>query len=291
MSRYALTEDVERLLDCTINERSVNAMVRCPLHEDRRPSLSVHLDDGIFHCFSCGLSGTLEYLSRLTGKEASSRYYAHRARKRAEDPGDEVFNPGFTAMAKRFHDALLDGSNKEGKTAAVDFIDGRGLSRKVVREFTIGWNDEKKALTFPYINRDDVVTGIKYRHKDGFKTSETGSKYGLFGASHATGREAVLVCEGESDTLSTWTRYGDRYGVCGTSGASISESQWSLFSIDLFFAGRVVILHDADDAGDACAETAMRVFGKERCQRLRPPQGMDVSEFYMNGGTLEELGL
>lgn len=288
MSKYALTEEVERMLDCTINERAINAMVRCPLHEDRRPSLSIHLEEGVFHCFSCGERGTLERLSRLTGTALSGDMAIYRARKRAEEPGDEVFNPGFTSLANGFHNALLSG---EGRDAALSFIESRSLSKKVVREFRIGWSKEKKALSFPYYNRDDVVTGIKYRHADGFKTSETGSKYGIYGVTNVIGKGAVLVCEGESDTLSTWSRYGDRYGVCGTSGASISEAAWGLFSIDLFFAERIYILHDADEAGDACADNAMRVFGPDRCTRLRPPDGMDVSEFYMGGGTLEKLGL
>lgn len=291
MSKYTLTEDVERMLDCTINERSINAMVRCPLHEDRRPSLSIHLEDGVFHCFSCGEAGSIERLHRLTGTSMSSELYLHRARKRAEEPGEETFNPGFSAMADRFHDNLINGSSREGKDVAIAFIESRKMSRKVVREFRIGWNPDKKALSFPYINRDGIVTGIKYRHVDGFKTSETGSKYGLYNAANVIGKSAVLVCEGESDTLATWTRYGDRYSVCGTSGASISEAQWSLFSIDLFFAEKVYILHDADEAGDACADNAMKVFGDERCIRLRPTVGKDVSEFYLAGGTLEGLGL
>lgn len=290
MSKYALTEEVERLLDCHVNERGINAMVRCPLHEDRRPSLSIHLEDGVFHCFSCGESGSLERLYALTGTRMSSDLYIYRARKRAEDPGDEVFNPGFTSMADEFHENLI-AKGSSGKKAALDFIESRGLSRGIVREFRIGWNPKNHALSFPYINKDGIVTGIKYRHADGFKTSETGSKYGIYNALGAVGRDEVLVCEGESDTLSTWSKYGDKYAVCGTSGASISEGQWSLFSIDLFFAQRIYILHDADEAGDTCAENARRVFGDDRCVRLRPPEGTDVSEYYMSGGTLEELGL
>ena len=31
--------------------------VCCPFHEDRNPSLSIHLVSGGFHCFSCGAHG------------------------------------------------------------------------------------------------------------------------------------------------------------------------------------------------------------------------------------------
>ena len=29
----------------------------CPFHEDKRPSLAVHMDKGAFKCFSCGAKG------------------------------------------------------------------------------------------------------------------------------------------------------------------------------------------------------------------------------------------
>jgi hypothetical protein len=51
------------------------------------------------------------------------------------------------------------------------------------------------------------------------------------------------------------------------------------------------LAYDGDAAGDKCAETAMRVLGDERTRRLRPPDDTDLSEFYMGGGRLEDIGL
>jgi len=39
-----------------------NVMTNCIFHEDKNPSLSISLDEGLFHCFSCGESGTLRSL-------------------------------------------------------------------------------------------------------------------------------------------------------------------------------------------------------------------------------------
>lgn len=45
-------------------------LVRCPFHEDRRPSLSVDLDKGVFHCFGCGTGGGIKRFSELVGEAA-----------------------------------------------------------------------------------------------------------------------------------------------------------------------------------------------------------------------------
>lgn len=42
--------------------------VRCPFHgEDKHPSLSVDLDRGLFHCFSCGVGGGVKKFAELVG--------------------------------------------------------------------------------------------------------------------------------------------------------------------------------------------------------------------------------
>jgi len=40
----------------------------CPFHDDRRPSLSVNPDKGLFHCFGCGESGdVIDFIMKLDG--------------------------------------------------------------------------------------------------------------------------------------------------------------------------------------------------------------------------------
>ncbi len=43
-----------------------NGFYYCPLHEESQPSLSISFSKGIFHCFSCHESGTLNKLCKLT---------------------------------------------------------------------------------------------------------------------------------------------------------------------------------------------------------------------------------
>src|SRR5918912_4069083 len=51
------------------------AKVRCPFHDDDRPSCSVNLERGIFHCHagSCGASGNvLEFVHRMETKDGAT---------------------------------------------------------------------------------------------------------------------------------------------------------------------------------------------------------------------------
>jgi hypothetical protein len=54
--------DVVRRADTNLCNTSGSVMVRCPLpshgHFDRSPSLRLHLDDGVWHCFGCGQTET-----------------------------------------------------------------------------------------------------------------------------------------------------------------------------------------------------------------------------------------
>ena len=45
------------------------AVGRCPFHPDRNPSLSLCLDRGLFHCFSCGASGgdVIDFITKRDG--------------------------------------------------------------------------------------------------------------------------------------------------------------------------------------------------------------------------------
>jgi len=238
-------------------------------------------------CFSCQEKGNIYQLYRRLDKEISYDLRIAQAKSRAEQP--IITSRNFSAKANACIRSLQ--SSKVGQRMVRDFLDSRGIYSDAVSAFGLGYDEERDAIFFPYSDIDGRVTGIKYRYRNGFKASEPNSHYGLYGVNHALGKAEVIICEGESDTLSTWSRYHDEYGVCGTSGASVSDTQWSRFGLHLLFARRIYLLYDADEAGDKCAEIAMRVLGTDKCVRLRPSDECDASEFFLSGGTLEALGL
>ena len=62
-----------RWLDLAPLHGRARGVVRCRFHEDRRPSFSVDVDRGLFHCFQCGVSGGLRAFAALVGESPDQR--------------------------------------------------------------------------------------------------------------------------------------------------------------------------------------------------------------------------
>ena len=70
-ARHSLA-DVARRAGIDLYRSSGSVMAHCPLpshgHFDRSPSLRLHLDDGIWHCFGCGQTGdVVEWVCQSEG--------------------------------------------------------------------------------------------------------------------------------------------------------------------------------------------------------------------------------
>jgi DNA primase len=282
---YELTGQIEELLGQRTRGSGVNGSYFCPFHEERTPSFSIHLEEGLWYCFGCGRKGNLARLYRELGQELTEEQRHDLLIRSVYREPEPISN--FAPLANAHRRAF---KGPAGQALWQSFARVRPISLAAADHFGLGYSDKKGALAFPYWNDDGTVTAIKYRHRDGSKSSEGGSKRSLYGVSDIVGAATVLVCEGESDTLAAWSRT-NKATVCGSPGAGVSEKTWANWGLDFLFARQIYVAFDADEAGDAGAETAMRVLGGERCIRMRPTRGKDLSEHLINGGTFAELGL
>jgi|SRR6478752_2822992 len=285
--KYALTDVLADLLGERINERNVNTIVRCPLHGERRPSMSFNLDTGLWLCFACGERGNIYQLAEKMGAKLdynSVVLKVHEASVRApyieEEPHD------FSALAISQHNALVG----QRPSLVFEWLSSRGISTRAIRYFGLGWDSGR--IAFPYWD-DGKCIGIKYRDGSGRKTYEEGSRRGIYNIDRVRLRPVVYLMEGESDTLAMWQHLTDTVepdrlrsiGVGGFPGTGASSSQWETQALDLLLATTVYVAYDADDAGDKGAEVVMKAIG-DKAVRLRPTLGNDFNEHFMNGGTL-----
>src|SRR5215469_5318005 len=59
--------------------RGAQRSALCPFHPDKRPSLRVELDKGVFHCFACEAKGNmLEFVARMEGAPDDLRAAAEK---------------------------------------------------------------------------------------------------------------------------------------------------------------------------------------------------------------------
>lgn len=277
---YALSDRIETLLGQPIHGYSVNASFSCPLgtHSDRNPSFSINLEEGAWICFACNERGNLPKLYNLLGERIDPDYRLDALISSVRRMPER--SPNFSVQANHYAKSL---NTTRGRRAASHFLSERPISPEALVEFSIGFDEERKALSFPYWD-DSVVTGIKYRAKDGSKFAPPGSKFGLYNVDRVRGKPIVIIGEGESDALALWSLVKDKgVAVCGTSGASFNDSAWSKFAISFLFARKIILAYDADQAGDRCASAAIRVLGEDKCVRLRPSLGKDWSAAIMAG--------
>lgn len=155
----------------------------------------------------------------------------------------------------------------------LDFLGEQGLH--IVADISHpmqGW------LAFPYPH----VTGIwKHRYKNMTPLGlpkyldEDGADVHLYNPQRlGPNVDALVLTEGEMDTL-VLTYLG--FPAVGVSGTQAFRPAWKL----LFQHALVVIAFDADKAGDEAAARALDEFAP-RSARLRPPEGMDINDWYLD---------
>lgn len=265
-----MRDELAVLLNQAIPDGRANVMVRCPFHEDRRPSLSLSLTKGVWWCHACGKGGGVRRLAQLLGGDLDAADLAVRTLNLdPEEPG-----PDFTVHARDCSDYL--GWDMSWPEVVMEYLRTKRLSSRVVPEFDLGWDERRKAISIPYWDNGKCVS-IQYRYADGSKNQETGGKRILYNVDTLRGAENVILCEGESDTHRMWTEvdaWSYDIAVGGVPGAASGNKRWDLWSLDLLWAKRVWIAFDADEAGDKGAELAIRTLG-EKAVRLRPEGGKD----------------
>lgn len=287
---YALTDTLVDLLGETRNLRSINAMFHCPLHEDQTPSLSANQEEGLWKCHSCGASGGIEHLAKLVGEELGDDFRWDRAIASVKDSIPYGPTPNFREKANQYY---VDGLTGDGRTAIENYMRKRNIVVDAHHQFWIGWTG--RAIALPYweddSRRDGNCVGIRYRDRHGNRWSEAGTRRAIYNVEDIRGAATVLICEGESDTQLAWSHtLSTGIRVCGIPGASVSRSQWELWSLDFLWASRIMVALDADEAGDKGADLAMSVLG-EKAVRVRPDpdtDGHDLVDHFKKWGKLPD---
>ena len=122
----------------------------CPFHDERTPSFSVNADQGLYHCFGCGVGGDAigfvretEALDFAEAVELLAERCNVELKREREDPAEEERRKRrgrLLALLERttaFYEKYLWAS--DDARAARDYLAGRGLSEETLRAFRVGW--------------------------------------------------------------------------------------------------------------------------------------------------------
>jgi len=178
---------------------------------------------------------------------------------------------------------------------AVQYLEGRGISEDVARQFMLGTITEPANghemhegwLSIPYITVMGHCVGFKFRRLDDGKPkygSPLGQKSHLYNVADVTlDVGSIVVCEGELDTVVL-------SGMCNIPAVGVpGVTAWKPHFARLFNGfDTVYIVGDNDvkeDGSNPGAEFSRRVASElTNGQIVQLPPGMDINEFYLAEG-------
>ncbi|MDD4193012.1 MAG: CHC2 zinc finger domain-containing protein, partial [Mangrovibacterium sp.] len=167
-----------------------NHMLRCPFHEDEKPSMKIYPDTNTFHCFGCGCSGdTIEFIQQkeqCTKHEAILKAAAlagvaepvkNQARSANPEPPQKRQTPEErTAILTKIFESFCNGLSHPVSIKPKAYLKSRNLTPELLE---IGYNsgqfhhhgklseaDQKACidvgLLIPYHGSVPNATGITY---------------------------------------------------------------------------------------------------------------------------------
>jgi len=174
--------DIETIISSyvALKRRGRTAVGLCPFHSEKTPSFTVYPDSQSFYCFGCQKGGSvitfIQEIERLDFVEAIKLLAGRAGIPLPEEAADDgssrrrarVLEINRTT-AKFFHEKLI---SPEGQ-AAYNYLTGRGLTRKTIRSFGLGyapdnWDSLKKHLQDAGFAEDEMLSaGVLTKGRSG----------------------------------------------------------------------------------------------------------------------------
>jgi twinkle protein len=233
-------------------------------------SLTIERDSAVWNCHHCGWSGTVS-------ERETTRRDRHSPRLQQHVPARPKAAPG------------------EPTPTVVQWVAARGISETVMRRNRIGYahvyipalKAEVDCIAFQYFRNGELVN-IKFRAlvDKAFAQVKNAEKI-FFGLDDIADTDSAIIVEGECDKLAL-EEAGILNVVSVPDGAPNHVKAGDPAPDDVKFSylancadhldrlKRIIIAVDSDPPGQALAEELARRLGKERCWRVRWPDGDDV---------------
>lgn len=156
--------------DVQLKKQGKNLMGHCPFHRDDTPSFAVNEQKQFFYCFSCHRSGNvfgfLQQLHNLSFPEAVERVaemanismphqYNGHGQAAADSPKGQLVQL-HDQTAKLYHHILV---NTEAGRKAMHYLTQRGMSRKMIDQFMLGYAPEpagEEEVLLEYVQRQQL---------------------------------------------------------------------------------------------------------------------------------------
>ncbi len=150
IERVRAATNIVELLEgvTTVKKTGRSYKAICPFHQEKTPSLSIDVAQGLFHCFGCGVGGDVFKFVQMTqglGFNESVEYLASRAGITLQrDPaaakrrGEREAMVDAVRLAVEFYNERLRTGPDAGRARA--YLRGRGYEGAVIERFQMGYS-------------------------------------------------------------------------------------------------------------------------------------------------------
>lgn len=268
----------------TVQERNgLEYSVLCPFHDERRASMRINVDKGVFFCHGCHAKGGMVALAKGLGvryryNRSEAGMYRLRNKldllRKGKDPEmdlvlDESFLKRYAIGTRYWTDPMPK---------------GRGLNPETVEAFDLGYDPMNDAAIIPVRNMWGELLGVtrrsltgdkhvpKYRDPKGFK-----KRNHLFGSWFVAQAEShtVVLTEGPLDCIKVWQAGHPAVAVYGS---YLTEHQIGM----LRRLGIVtcVMMFDNDEAGIKAIKWA-KGFNEDNSGKWHYNPATDLRRFFV----------
>lgn len=229
---------------------------KCPFHADSHPSFSMNAKNGLWICYQCGASGTLDMLiEKLTGKrgsEAGLRHVKHMQRAKFRPASRKGAEDAIKQSEKLYIEPMdpyyLYAKYSSFKEPPDWALEERNISREAAQAFGIHWRKgwiipiwaprRVKDITMDFwgwqFKREDVVNN----YPPGIKKSQT-----LFGMNLLKRTRYTVLVESPLDVV--------RMSMVGIPAIASYGAMVSRYQVELMVTKleKIVLALDNDKAG------------------------------------------
>jgi len=220
----------------TGNTRKINVL--CPFHEDKKPSLSLDLESGLWYCHSCQRGGD-HFLFYM-------KYHNCSFTKAKNDiVGNAEFHVLTDTEVEDAHQKLLDAENIQKL-----LLLKRGWNLETIKKYELGWSEER--VLIPIRDANGKLLNIRkydvfHRTKQKFTGIKGYNQIRLW-PQEALKESTVVICAGEPDAILARQHGINAITFTGGEGAFRQEL------LPAFQDKKVYIVYDIDKAGKTSAK-------------------------------------
>ena len=200
-------------------EGPTHIQICCPYHAngmERRPSAGLRKEDGMFHCFACGEVHTLQevishcfgYTDDIVGKFGWQWLIRNFTTVQYEDRKDIQldFSRDFTKSKKNY----VSEDELDKYRYYHPYILNRGISKKIVNLFDVGYDKTNQTCTFPNLDKEGNCLFVARRSVKTkffqYPSNVQKEVYGIYQLYQLDKfPKEVYICESMIDCLYLWT--------------------------------------------------------------------------------------